>query len=278
MRPRRALLSGLLAALLSAAPVFAAVEWTLIAAPARHSVLQVMFDILRHRPAVLVAFQGDARDAQPALHVWNGEEWAPISLRDLAEVRFVQTVPARVVLIGDETVLPPAIAESTAWCPRTAAVTSLDTASLVNELGHLFQFSRAEWAWFAARYKLTLKDRSAEAGPSWYDRRENAPPPPRLPLFRRHRAVGPSRPAQPESVGAPASPEPAATPAPMPTEPPAPEPAEIRPAPEASTLPATPTPPAADATPGPATGGQSGANAAAAMPPAATDDDTKGIK
>lgn len=246
MSVRKALTGGLAAALLSGSSAWAAVEWTLLVAPARYSVLQVMFDVLRHRPAVLVAFQGDAHDERPTLHVWNGEEWAPISLRDLAEARFVQTVPTRVVLIGDETVLPPVVAEATAWCARTAAATSLDTAGLVNDLGHLFQFSRSEWAWFAARYNLTLKDRSAETRSSWYDRPENAPPPPRLPLFRRRRAVPPAAPIRPAPDAAPAPSEDALAPAmAAPSEPAGavPESAAPDPAPQTDAPPSAPEPP-----------------------------------
>jgi len=176
----------------------AAAEWTLIVAPARYSVLQALFDVARRRPAVLLSYQGDAAEKEPALHAWNGEEWVGISLRDLAEVRFLTVMPSRVILVGDDKTLPAAIAEATAWCPRTLAIPSLDTPNLISEIGRILEFSREDWAWFAARYRLQLIDRNAPArSGSWYDRRENAPPPAEFPFFRRHRAVSPRSSAPP---------------------------------------------------------------------------------
>lgn len=206
-------------------------EWTLVVAPARYSVLQAMFDVARRSPVVLVSYQGDATEKHPALHAWNGEEWVAISLRDLAEVRFLTAVPARVILVGDEKTLPAAVADSTAWCPRTLAVPALDTPTLISEIGRILNFSRKDWAWFAARYRFELIDRNAPVrADSWYQRRGDAAPTVKLPLFRRHRAVT-SRSAAaatpvpvtaPEGaieVAAPAT-EPSATSAPAPMEPP----------------------------------------------------------
>lgn len=204
-----------------------AAEWTLIVAPARFSVLQALFDVIQRRPAVLVSYQGDATERQPALHAWNGEEWIPISLRDFAEVRFLSQVPTRVLLVGDEQTLPPAVADAAAWCPRIIAVPSLDTASLLSDVGRALNFTREDWEWFAARYRLQVKDLNAPArATSWYDRPENAPPPPSLPFFRRHRAVMPrSRPLPTDEQflpPVPLSPEPSVSPQASPL-PPAPE-------------------------------------------------------
>lgn len=204
-----------------------ATEWTLIVAPARFSVLQALFDVIQRRPAVLVSYQGDATEKQPALHAWNGEEWISISLRDFAEVRFLSQVPTRVLLVGDEQTLPPAVADAAAWCPRIIAVPSLDTAGLLSDVGRALHFTREDWEWFAARYRLQVKDLNAPArATSWYDRPENAPPPPSLPFFRRHRAVTPrSRLIPTEELPlppAPLSPTPSVAPQPPPL-PPAPE-------------------------------------------------------
>lgn len=218
-------------------------EWTLVVAPARYSVLQAMFDVARRRPVVLVSYQGDAAENQPTLHAWNGEEWVAISLRDLAEVRFLTAVPTRVVLVGDEKTLPAAIADAAAWCPRTLAVPALDTPTLISEIGRILDFSRDDWTWFAARYRLELNDRNAPArAASWYQRRENAPPPVELPLFRRHRAATPrsAAPAIPVPAAATEGIAEIATPAADAAEKPAPTPAEAptQPPPSAETAPA----------------------------------------
>ena len=197
----------LLAALaLSAGPARAA-EWTLLVAPARHSVLQVAFDVARTRPTVLVSYQGDASEPEPALHAWNGEEWIGISRRDLAEVRFMQVIPIRVVLLGDETVLPPAVAEATAWCARIVTIPELDTPSLINAFGTLFAFSRDEWQWFASRYKLDVADRNEPLrSGTWYERPTPLPRRARLPFFRRRSPESAAVEPPPSPIQAPPAP------------------------------------------------------------------------
>lgn len=257
----RRFLNWLAAAMVFGGAVAAsATEWTLIVAPARFSVLQALFDVIQRRPAVLVSYQGDATDKQPALHAWNGEEWIPISLRDFAEVRFLTRAPTRVLLVGDEQTLPPAVADAAAWCPRIIAAPSMDTAGLLSDVGRAMNFTREDWEWFAARYRLQVKDLNAPArATSWYDRPQNAPPPPSLPFFRRHRAVTPrshlKSVEEPPLPPIPLSPPPSVSPQPPPL-PPAPEMPPLR-----TTPPEQPTAPAGSGAP-------AGAPEAAPAPPA----------
>jgi hypothetical protein len=64
----------------------------------------------------------------------------------------------------------------------------MDTPSLINAFGKLWQFNREEWEWFAARYRLAVNDVNAPLrSRSWYEHPDSPPPRPRLPLFRRNR-------------------------------------------------------------------------------------------
>ncbi len=170
-----------------------ATDWTLLIVPVRYSVLQVAFDVIQKRPVVLVSYQGDASESQPALHVWNGEEWRPISQRDLAEVRFLQVIPQRVIAVGDASTLPPSILQATNWCPQVVGVEEMDTPELINAFGKSFRFTRDEWAWFAARYGLQIEDQNAARRSFfWFERTDAPPPRPRIPLFRRSRSTPPA--------------------------------------------------------------------------------------
>lgn len=162
----------LLAGAFQAADARAGRGLTMLVVPARYSAIQLGMDLVARYPAVLVSYQGDAASQQPILHAWNGEEWVKVPMEDYASAAFLQTVPARAILVGDEKLLPEVLSSSVAsWCGDVTVLRSLDTASLVNELSRLFNFKSGEWRWFARRYNLTLEDGNAAARQeSWYDR------------------------------------------------------------------------------------------------------------
>jgi hypothetical protein len=145
-------------------------DYTLIVAPARFSVVQMAFDLIKKRPAVLVSYRGEASTAEPLLYAWNGTEWVFVSMQDYRDVRFLQDSPKQVVLLGDENTLPASLKDATSWSKNVQTFKALDNAALVNEFGRLFKWTSDEWSWFASRYNLKLQD---EAEPyrrsSWYD-------------------------------------------------------------------------------------------------------------
>ena len=67
---------------------------TMLVVPARYSVMQVAFDIVKQYPVVLVSYQGDATSETPRLHAWNGRDWIPVSVQDYREASFLQIRPA----------------------------------------------------------------------------------------------------------------------------------------------------------------------------------------
>ena len=146
-------------------------HYDLLVAPARYSVLQVMFDVAANRPAILVSYQGESTTAEPLLHVWNGTSWNPITLHDLREMSFVQKTPTRAILIGNDELLPASVRESLAWMPEVVFIRDLTNASLLNEFGRIQNWSKREWNWFSTRYNLSLEDEAAPLRKrSWYDR------------------------------------------------------------------------------------------------------------
>lgn len=145
-------------------------DLNLIVAPARYSVMQVMFDVIHHRSAVLVSYQENKKSSDPLLHVWNGASWGEISLHDLRELSFLQRTPKRAILVGDDDLLPVAVKDALSWMPELVIVRQLDNASLLNEFGRITKWSRSEWAWFSSRYNLELEDETAALrNSSWYD-------------------------------------------------------------------------------------------------------------
>jgi hypothetical protein len=151
-------------------------EYSLIVAPARYSVMQVLFDVIEQRPSVLVSYQGEASTANPALHVWNGATWNPIGVHDLQELSFLQRTPTRAVMVGDDSLLPVSVRDSLAWLPEVIYIRDLQTSALLNDFGRVFNWSSREWRWFAKRYNLELEDEAEPARrTSWYEQRGPRP-------------------------------------------------------------------------------------------------------
>jgi len=151
---------------------------TLLVVPARYTVLQVAFDVLKKRDAVLVAYQGDAMTEDPLLHAWNGREWVYISLASYSSASFMSVEPTQVILVGDEALLPRVLIDSSKWCPQVMNIPEIDTATLVNSFGTVFAFGRSDWSWFSTRYNLNLADLNEDRRhKSWYDRTGPVPPP-----------------------------------------------------------------------------------------------------
>ncbi len=143
---------------------------TMVVVPARFSVLQVSFDLISRFSAVLVSYQGDATTDVPLIHAWNGQEWVSVTLEDYREASFLQVTPLRTIIVGDESMVPAVLTEASSWCQDVINIPSIDTATMVNSFGRLFDFTRSDWQWFSKRYNLGLQDINAEKrNRSWYD-------------------------------------------------------------------------------------------------------------
>ena len=228
---------GMVAGLMLAAgtQARAAADWTVFVVPARYSVLQVMFDVTAVKPAELVSYQGNATTATPLLHVWREGEWVAVSVEDFRTGRLARQAPTRVVLAGNDEILPAVLMQSAQnLAPAVIQVKDIDTAALVNAAGKLMKFKRGEWQWFSERYNMGLSDASQAARKGWYEEprssKKFSPPPfggageqpPPAPVVPEAKAPAAPK-AEPKSVvPAPVMP-PTAAPAPAPAKPAAPE-------------------------------------------------------
>jgi hypothetical protein len=197
---------------------FAAGETTLFVVPARYSVLQVMFDVLRRRDAYLMSYQGEPEGKDPVLHVWSGQDWRSVTLDDYREAQFLSSRPARVVLVGDAGVLPVSLATGAAqWGARVLNVEAMDPSSLVNAAGKLLEFDAADWRWFSARYNMQLTDTAESSRRGWYDQPyvETTPPESPWQIFRR-KVLGKSAPAKRALPATDLEPVPPVEPPPLP--------------------------------------------------------------
>ena len=155
---------------LSQALVARTPKLTMVVVPARFSVLQVSFDLINRFSTVLVSYQGDATTDVPLIHAWNGQEWVAVTLDDYREAGFLQVTPMRTIIVGDESMVPAVLTEASSWCQEVINIPSIDTATMVNSFGRLFDFKRSDWQWFSKRYNLGLQDMNAEKRKlSWYD-------------------------------------------------------------------------------------------------------------
>lgn len=143
---------------------------TMLVVPARYSVLQIAFDCAHQFKTVLVSYQ-DGQDGTPLLlYAWNGKEWVYVDTEDYTDASFIKVPPSRVILIGDDSVLPEELVERSGWSANVLSIPTLQTAELLNTLGRHLNFSPYQWKWFSKRYNLKMEDVNVERRQSsWYD-------------------------------------------------------------------------------------------------------------
>jgi hypothetical protein len=79
------------------------------------------------------------------------------------------------VLVGDESVLPPALVEASGWGPLVMSVPTTDRDQMLNQLGPILDFRPSEWRWFSARYDMDLVDETPPSRRlSWYEQMSRA--------------------------------------------------------------------------------------------------------
>ncbi len=205
---------------------------TLLVVPERFNVVQVSFDLADKRPVALVTYRGDGVVEPLALHAWTGEAWWPVPLEDYRGGRFLLRQPARIILVGDDRLLPKPLVQASDWGPLVMSIETTEPDELLNAIGRLFDFTRSEWRWFARRYTMDIEDVSPpSARDSWYDQMTRARQQPGLRPVDAPRAVpvipAPEEPIRPVPAPEPVlEPEPALVPDPQPEPDPEPDPRE----------------------------------------------------
>jgi len=136
-------------------------EVTLLIVPARPRIIQLAFDMVQLRSIALVAYHGEAKTAQPVLHIWSGSDWQYISLANFTDKQFIITGVKKAIVIGDHQTVPTVLLRSMPWCSDIELLPTLNVANLINSLDLSFQFRKREWKWLSGRYGLTLIDLNA---------------------------------------------------------------------------------------------------------------------
>lgn len=132
----------------------------LLVVPARHTILQIAFDMRDIRSATLLTYQRPGAGKDLLMHVWNKElgQWLELPADSYEVGSFFEMMPDRVIVVSagpaPETLTRPE------WCVEAVYVESLDIARLVNKLDEELNFTKREWKWLQRRYDLEIKDRN----------------------------------------------------------------------------------------------------------------------
>lgn len=147
---------------------------TLLVIPERVNLVQVSFDVVDKRPVALVSYRRN-RAGETILHAWTGSRWLPIEMAEYDQGGFLVRQPDRIVLVGDERLLPPAVVTQSQWGPMVLGIGATDTDEFLNQLGRLLEFTPGEWRWFASRYNMAIEDVSPpREHRSWYEQMTEA--------------------------------------------------------------------------------------------------------
>jgi hypothetical protein len=135
---------------------------TIIVLPARRRIVELASQIARIKDVGLVVYNSNLSPTEPLIHIWNGTEWLMISMADYTSGSFMSGEPKNLILLGDSTTLPGALAITPAWCPNVNRITSLETSVLLNEMNTTLKFSPRQWKWLAQLNGLVLTDKNVD--------------------------------------------------------------------------------------------------------------------
>lgn len=135
---------------------------SIIVMPARKRVVQLAFQISRCKDVGLVTYNNSPSLATPLIHVWNGQDWIQITLDDYVQGSFMSGEPRHVFILGDDNSLPPQMTGTPAWGKDVQKLASLDTSSLINQIGKTLNFSARQWKWLAEVNGLSIQDQNSE--------------------------------------------------------------------------------------------------------------------
>ena len=130
---------------------------TMLVVPRESQVIQVVQDISRRYPVLLVCYQ--STPAEPVLHAWNGESWVGVSTTDYTNGTFFTHRPRHTVIVEKEgRPAPELLIPDGTWCDSGNRLTSADTRVMIHLLGRHFDFPYRYWMQFSKRYNYALED------------------------------------------------------------------------------------------------------------------------
>ncbi|MEI8139015.1 MAG: hypothetical protein WCI03_04015 [bacterium] len=135
---------------------------SIMVVPARKRMVQLAFEISRCKEIGLVTYNNSPSLPAPLLHAWNGQEWIQISMDDYVEGRFMSGDPKHVFLLGDASSLPLKMMDGPTWYKDLNRITTLDIATIINQVGNVLHFSTYQWKWLAETYGMKIEDKNTE--------------------------------------------------------------------------------------------------------------------
>lgn len=144
---------------------------SLLLVPAKPSMIQLGMDMATQEHALLMSYAPGTSADDLFLHIWDGSKWMRISQTSYVNGSFIKNSASRLLIVGDESDLTATLIEKAlTWCPEVLHLGTNNVTELINQMGRLYGFKKADWQWIAERYDLKLEDLNQDrVQSSWYD-------------------------------------------------------------------------------------------------------------
>ncbi len=144
---------------------------SLLLVPARPAMVQLGMDMATQEHALLMSYAPGTSAKDLYLHIWDGTKWMRIPHASYVNGSFIKNPASRLLVVGDESDLTATLIETALnWSPEVLHLGTDDVTELINQMGRLYGFKKADWEWIAQRYDLQLEDLNQDrVQPSWYD-------------------------------------------------------------------------------------------------------------
>ena len=167
-------------------------EVSILLVPATPNLVQLGRDLSDTGSVFMMSYAPEAAPNRPFLHIWDGNQWLPVSSEAFASGSFMKVPVQQVIVVGLENDRTAHLIEtSLMWCPEVLNMSTYDVTALINQLGRIYDFSKAEWEWVAERYQLELQDLTSDLPQqSWYDRNHPSDVPRTPPPWKQKKSTG----------------------------------------------------------------------------------------
>ncbi|WFB34821.1 hypothetical protein P3T73_11690 [Kiritimatiellota bacterium B12222] len=148
--------------------------------PAQPALIQLGMDMAQQNHALLMSYEEGTPVDQLFLHIWDGNKWLPVPQSKYEDGSFLKNPASRVLIVGAENNLTATLIEDAMmWSPEALHLQNTNVTDLINQMGRLYNFNKADWEWISTRYDLQLEDLSAgQIQSSWYDNTKASDLPP----------------------------------------------------------------------------------------------------
>ena len=117
---------------------------TVLVVPALPNIIKLAHEVSGMRAITMVAFRGRPGHSDLSLYVWDGQVWKPVAMNDFLALKFINSPPERIVVIGGDDVVPWRLSHIKSTAYEIRRIKSVQTPEVLGGLDSVLRFAPHE--------------------------------------------------------------------------------------------------------------------------------------